>query len=861
MGEHDTTLAEVMDAHRVPSEMDAALARIRERMFASVAVTGRTVGRYVLIESIGEGGMGSITRAYDPRLHREVALKRLRSSGNAEHRGRLLREARAMAKLRHPNVVSVYDVELIDDELVIAMEYVRGVDLREWLRETRSPEEVLRAFVQAGRGLAAAHVEGLVHRDFKPANALVDESGRVQVTDFGLVWDGGETISTPSAGAATPPSFDDLPMDRTSADTALGTPRYMAPEQERGGDVDRRADVYAFCVALWEALAGDPPFVELSVADLRSAKLEGAPRWPKKVPVRRTILRALERGLQPSPSARWSTMAALLSAIEPRTRAHHHWWLALPLAAATFPLVMTSPAAQPLCDPEAATIWSADRSAVADQLAEIDGVFAEDVATRALKKLDAFADEYETRRARACDAKTDPTERELELACLGVGRARLENVVSVLGTVNSKEVPNVHKLLARLPNLSRCSESESSLAKESRDDPAVVKIKRQLGASYDLSVLSRYADAAEEAKAAMDAAQAGGLDVLWLDARLQVASIQIKQTRFEEAIASLREVLSLALLRGEDRVAARTASLLGSVLAARGSSGPEGVTLTQLALDLTPRTQDNASWTAALHTNAAIALINTGRPDKAAEIGRKALRVSLEGGLEGTVQHAQLLEYSAIALCQNGRFDDGLIAVNDAVALTRKLLGAHHPQLASPLGVRGQCRTSADDPESAIADFREALAIYETAYGRDDERVGVILDNLGLTLAQQADPFEAEQVMRRSMAIKARLYDERHLQTSHAQEGLAYALKAQGRFIEAEELFQASLQIRLANLGKDNLVVFHGFVGLANVAIDQGHVERGSEFLDEAERIARAVAEPESQVFESVQRARNRLRR
>lgn len=860
MAENDPTLAEIMDAHRIPSEMDAAMARIRERMFASQTVAGRAVGRYVLIDAIGEGGMGSVMRAYDPRLQREVALKRLRSARNAAYRGRLLREARAMAKLRHPNVVSVHDVELIDDELVVAMEYVRGVDLHAWLKESRTADEILNAFVQAGRGLGAAHAEGLVHRDFKPANALVDEAGRVQVTDFGLVRDANEDApSTPAVGMTAHPALDELQMDRTAADTALGTPRYMAPEQERGGEIDRRADIYAFCVALWEALAGISPFTEMSLEELQTAKLKAKPQWPRGVSIRRGVLRALERGMQPNPADRWSTMAALLSAIEPSTRARHHWWLALPIAAAIVPAVMVSTSgSDAICDADSGPPWSAQRTAVEQRLTNGEGAFAEDVAARAVAKLDTFVEGWESRRDQACEAKIDPADRELALACLKVGRARLDNIAEVLETVNPDEVRNVHRLLGELPDLSRCSDRESSLAREALDSPEARETRRLIAAARDLYVLGRSAENLEAAQAALEAAKFEGLESLEIEARLGVGAAYIQQARYDEATDWLRESLSIALRQGEDGLAARAASILGSILASRGSSTAEGVALTRLALDLTSRTRDDA-WAPAVHTNASFAFNSAGHPAEAIEIGRKALKLSLDEGLGETPQHVQRFEVVAVPLCKSGRYDEGLAFADDAVALARRLVGPRHPYLAGPLGTRGVCLASAGDADAAIEDYRAALAIFEDAYGPDDERVGVILDNLGLALAQNGDPFEAETLMRRSLAIKTRLYKAGHLQITFAQEGLAYALKFQGRLDEAEALFVASLQTRRANLEEHTLPVVHGLLGLAILAIDRGHVDAGAALLDQTEDAARVAVAKDSSVFDTLQEQRDRL--
>ncbi|HSR98377.1 MAG TPA: serine/threonine-protein kinase, partial [Kofleriaceae bacterium] len=212
---------------------------------------GAVLGRYVIEELIGAGGMGVVYRARDPDLGRAVAIKQLgRVRSDWQWRARLLREAQAMARLAHPNVVTVYDVGLAEDGLFVAMEYVEGMTLRRWLTEPRTRQEIAAAFVAAGRGLHAAHLAGLVHRDFKPDNVLVSTDGRVRVTDFGLVRaDAGPDEPAPTG---QPAAVVDAP-GLTVADAVMGTPGYMAPEQYGGAAVDARTDQFAFSCALYEA--------------------------------------------------------------------------------------------------------------------------------------------------------------------------------------------------------------------------------------------------------------------------------------------------------------------------------------------------------------------------------------------------------------------------------------------------------------------------------------------------------------------------------------------------------------------------------------------------------------------------------
>jgi serine/threonine protein kinase/Tol biopolymer transport system component len=311
---------------------------------------GAIVDRYVVLRKVGAGGMGIVYAAHDPELDRKIALKLVvaqatetgsRPSGGL--RARLLREAQAMAKLSHPNVITVYDAGTAFDQVFIAMEFVEGVTLGRWIKDKpRSVREVLDVFRQAGRGLSAAHAAGLVHRDFKPDNVLIDKGGRARVLDFGLARtalkpDGqpGELpqahpqpapAAAPTAAAQEPPpepvdlgdtlpasSQDHLEWALTMTGAMLGTPLYMAPEQHLSQPADARSDQFSFCVALYEALYGRLPFAGSSLAELRAAVTGGKIQDPpKNARVPAWVRAVLLRGLRVAPGDRYPSMDALL---------------------------------------------------------------------------------------------------------------------------------------------------------------------------------------------------------------------------------------------------------------------------------------------------------------------------------------------------------------------------------------------------------------------------------------------------------------------------------------------------------------------------------------------------------------------
>ncbi|NUP05392.1 MAG: protein kinase [Polyangiaceae bacterium] len=308
------TVAEVAkslddDAPRAPDESDESDDR---RM---------RIGRYVVAEKIGAGTSGVVYRARDPELGRDVALKVLREDTTADIAGarrRLMREAKAMARLSHPNVVAVYDAGVHEAQVFLAMELVDGPNLDDWLRATpRDLGEILDTFVDAARGLAAAHAAGLVHRDFKPANVLVGRDGRVRVTDFGLaqpalgnssIVDVASAIGEASAGFAS--------ITRTGS--FGGTPAFMAPEIFQGSAADARSDQYSYCVALYRSLYGQNPTAGTNAREIIGATMRGEIRWPLDKRVPKSVEEVLRRGLAFAHEARFGSMTDLVDALAER---------------------------------------------------------------------------------------------------------------------------------------------------------------------------------------------------------------------------------------------------------------------------------------------------------------------------------------------------------------------------------------------------------------------------------------------------------------------------------------------------------------------------------------------------------------
>src|SRR5580692_5487852 len=319
---------------------------------------GATIGRYVVLGLLGRGGMGEVYAAYDPELDRKIAVKLLRTRGGSgeaasDGKTRLLREAQAIARLSHPNVVIVYDVGTFCESVFIAMEFVEGHTLGYWLQaETRGWREVLDVYVAAGRGLVAAHAAGLVHRDFKPDNVMITKSGLVRVMDFGLARElmtadapslGGLALDAAARAAALADTFENgadldataklgaggapneavpgisggyLRLKLTQTGAMLGTPAYMAPEQFAGTGGDARSDQFSFCVALYEGVCGSRPFAGDNVLALMANVVAGVVSdLPPDARVPAWLRRILLRGLSADPKDRFPSMTELLAAL------------------------------------------------------------------------------------------------------------------------------------------------------------------------------------------------------------------------------------------------------------------------------------------------------------------------------------------------------------------------------------------------------------------------------------------------------------------------------------------------------------------------------------------------------------------
>jgi predicted Ser/Thr protein kinase len=417
---------------------------------------GETIGRHVIVERIGRGGMGVVYLAHDPQLERRVAVKLLHERIVAGGSERLLREAQALARISDERVVTIFDAGVHQGRPFVVMEHIRGVTLGRWLQKERRPWRlVLDRFLDAGRGLAAVHAAGIAHGDFKPDNVLVGDDGRVRVTDFGLArW-----VATAAAPApANLPSLPGTPAPPTteSGSSLGGTPAYMAPEQLRGERGDALSDQFSFCVALYEGLVGARPFAGQSLEELAAA-MTRPPASPSR-PLPRWLLRVVLRGLAFDRAARFPSLAALLAELENRLRRPRR------LALATSALVLIGvvgvlvrnqlPQADRSCRIDARRLGAAWDPRLVEPAVRAAPAFA--AVDGALRR--SFAD-WVTVRVGACEeaSASDAAARAhfaARMACLDERRQKLVSIVH--GLSHAVDMQPIANELAALPPPQAC---------------------------------------------------------------------------------------------------------------------------------------------------------------------------------------------------------------------------------------------------------------------------------------------------------------------------------------------------------------------------------------------------------------------
>ena len=744
------------------------------------------LGRYVLLEPLGEGGMGIVYAAYDPELDRRVAIKLIRSKiTDEEARLRLQREAQAMAKLSHVNVVTVYDVGSVDSQIFVAMELIRGQTLGDWIRgAARAWPEVVEVFLAAGRGLEAAHRAGLVHRDFKPDNVLIADDGSVKVTDFGLarVIRRGLPVDDDHRRSISVGDGSTLDLELTRDGAIMGTPAYMAPEQHRGDEVDARSDQFALCVALYQALYDVLPFPTTNLFELVDAVTEGRIKEPPKgTGVPAWLQRAVLRGLEPDPAKRWPTIQALLAELGRDRQRALRWWAFAGIAGLAaglgLTLALTAGEEQELCTggrERLTGVWDPAARAAVDRAIRSTGLsYAEATAERVQGLLDRQADAWVQAYGEACLAhhRSELSDElyDLELGCLYRRADDLGARVEVLREADAEVVERAILAISDLPSLAACHDPLRLRAElQPPEDPetasAVLALRKRLDRARAEGAAGRGRLGLPLAIGVLAEAEPLGYTPLLAEAHLSKGTLLTLTGDYSGARAALSDAWWSALAGKHDAIANDAAIQLLEIVGHRLAEPAAGL-----------------QW------------------------GRNAEALLERRGVEADELRGPYLSSLAAVLSGKGDYDEALATVDRALDRERARLGDDHPRLADLLIQRGNTLRRLGRYDDATKSLREAIELLRETLSGDHPRVAIALNSLGAALSDNRDFAGSQRALEESLAIRERALGPQHPDVAASANNLGVALMEQGKHAEAEQAFQRAISIRERS-GKDPLL-------------------------------------------------------
>lgn len=804
---------------------------------------------------LGSGGMGVVYLARDLRLHRDVAIKLHGQPSHDPGARRLWREAEALARLAHTNIVRVYEIGIYGGCVFVVMEYIEGGTVREWLARTpRSWSAVLELFMGAGQGLAAAHAAGLVHRDLKPDNLLVGADGLARVADFGLARaaepatatepepatepapepatepapapepateakpaaeaEPGSAHDRESHGATEPPDSRALAAPMTRTGTLMGTPAYMAPEQHRGSRVDARADQFAFCVALYESLYGQRPYAGDSAAEVYACTERGvlAPA-PPRARVPGWVRQVLARGLQPDPDRRYPTMRALLHAIDHKRRIRRRVALvaaaAMLIGAASLMTQRLAPGdARPVCTvPVEALhgVWDAERKqAVHAAFLATGAAYAADTWARVEPVLDRYAAAWLAAHQGACEATyvrgaQSPALLDRQVACLADRARDLGALTGVLARAHAHADDTV---------LTRAIQAAMSL-------PSLA------GCADVAGLLGQAPEPADPEIAARVAVIRGSL----AEARAQRLA-----GRYAQARATVEPAMAEARALGYAPLEAAAAVTRGELLVEQEQLGAAESELVEAYFLARESAHDELAATAALALSGAV----RGRQSRLGES-----MIWARHGLAGARRHApggsleaKALRAIGIVLWSQSSYDDALAYLAQALAVLERD-GGDQLWIMRTLDTMGVVAASMGRLEQALAYHQRSLALAEEVLGPRHPLIAINLGNLALTYNDSGRYGEALPYIERALAVTEAAFGPDSVKAALQRENLAVVELGLRRFDPALHKLRLALAVLEREQGPDHPDVGRcvgnigeAFMGMKNHGEALAHYQR-----------------------------------
>ncbi|MCP3101513.1 tetratricopeptide repeat protein [Myxococcus sp. K15C18031901] len=779
---------------------------------------GTAVGRYLVLEMLGAGAMGVVYGAYDPELDRRVALKLLRTNalglGVEKERAHLLREAQAMARVSHPNVIAVYDVGTFGQHVFLAMERVEAQTLGDWMKAAPRPwRTVLDRFLEAGQGLAAAHAAGVVHGDFKPENVLLDKDDQVHVTDFGLARLGA-TSEDASATATAAGQAQTRGLDRS---VRGGTPAYMAPEQLLGTTrAGPAGDQYSFCVALHEALYGLRPFDGGTLAALTAQVAVGdVPPAPTGTRVPPWVRRVLLRGLARRPEDRFPSLEALLDALQKDPMAR--WRRALQLSIAVTVLIAavglthavhTSGArACAGAHEEVANIWGpSQQSVIHAAFMATRRPYASAAWEQVRRELDAYTAAWATTRVATCEATRVRGEQSEDvlawrMRCLDNRLADVAALASVLAQADARMVDEAHRTARTLPSLASCSEElapgVSPPPLDADGQRRHTELRDKLSRGRALLATGRYAEGVTLLEPVVNDTSKSGNRYDTAEGALLLGELREGAGDWRGAESALFEAVNAAEATRQDSVAARAWTLL--------------VRVTAVGLDeyaLAARWKDRA--TAAIErlgagneliriqllTHAGTVLRKQRHYEEAVAQQAQALVLAESTFGPDSLEAASVHEALGATHWSRNALPEARAHLERAITVTREALGAEHPEAARVRQALGPVLREMHEWKAAEQLAREVLAVFERTLGPEHPRVYDVLNDLATALMEGGRMDDAYPLFERALAIAAKTDGAQSVGAAILHSNLASLNFMKKQFGLALEQYQRSLAIR-----------------------------------------------------------------
>ncbi|MCH9688446.1 MAG: tetratricopeptide repeat protein [Deltaproteobacteria bacterium] len=807
---------------------------------------GTGVGRYVVLAELGRGGMGTVYSAFDPDLDRKVALKLLPMSDGRSARD-LGREARILAKFTHPNVASVFDVGRTETALFITMELVDGGDLTSWLGAThRSAAEILSVFVDAGRGLAAAHAKGLIHRDFKPSNVLIGSDGRVRVADFGLA----QLVSGQPGPLVPGDTMRGLAM--SSGTSGGGTPGFIAPEILDGDPPSPGADQYAYCVSLVWGLTGSMPDEHDDVEAALSSKR--VPRGPR---------RAIVRGLSPRPTDRFESMEGLLAglAVAPVIRRRLAVGAVLGLVggvAVTWSLARANAPSAPPIDRCAAgrdalaSIWNEARAEpLTTALTGRDAVYATQTATRVVTELDAYAEVWTQAHAGLCANPRGNPSADGPLQCLDDRLLELEAMRAALSQPDGSALDHATRAVAGLRSPSFCTDpawqpppANLEPAPSAAAAVAALRPPLELGVAYiDTGQFDRALTQLQEVDREAEATHHLPLIA---EARYHLGMVMMQQGHYDQAKPTLHDAFATALTCGHDEVMVQAASLLVYANKDRHEDLDHAQLWSELAraaVDrLGPKTEQAATYWQAV----GIIALQRGEYAPARDAFERALALNRDHLPPDHPAIVVPLSLLASLDAEQRRYVDAERRAREALALRSAILGDQHPDLISDLVTLASALTPQDKPDEAIEHLERALSLGLSTLDPEHPRRLGAANNLASALNRKGDHQRAAALYTDVLLARQQHQGPDDPATGLAHHNLATALFHLGTLEEAIEHHHRSLEIFEAAFGPRHSRVVLGLNGLATVLESAHRCDEGLSTIERAWAIVREPAEGEA---------------